>query len=160
MRGERGGFDAMVLEMQKGKFKLSNLSGRPPGTVASLDWLLDLFPGVVLNGRADLLRLMNKSVEAAGLPPEKQRDAFDQVDNEVRANPTLFVRVLMPASTKVSEAHRRTRATLKCAMVGVAAERYRLDLSPYPTIVRIYTECMKLDAFAAAHPDNQPDRDD
>jgi maleylacetoacetate isomerase len=43
---------------------------------------------------------------------------------------------------------------------AVNAERYRLDLSPYPTIARIYGNCMKLNAFAAAHPDNQPDRDD
>jgi maleylacetoacetate isomerase len=42
----------------------------------------------------------------------------------------------------------------------VNSERYRLDLSPYPTIARIYATCMQLDAFAAAHPGNQPDRDD
>ncbi len=42
----------------------------------------------------------------------------------------------------------------------VNSERYRLDLSPYPTLARIYANCMKLDAFAAAHPNNQPDRDD
>jgi maleylacetoacetate isomerase len=42
----------------------------------------------------------------------------------------------------------------------VNSERYRLDLSPYPTIARIYASCMKLDSFAAAHPNNQPDRDD
>ncbi|MBV8778068.1 MAG: maleylacetoacetate isomerase [Alphaproteobacteria bacterium] len=43
---------------------------------------------------------------------------------------------------------------------AVNAERYRLDLSPYPTIARICQACMKLDAFAAAHPNSQPDRDD
>jgi maleylacetoacetate isomerase len=42
----------------------------------------------------------------------------------------------------------------------VNSERYRLDLSPYPTIARIHASCMKLDAFATAHPNNQPDRDD
>ena len=42
----------------------------------------------------------------------------------------------------------------------VNAERYRLDLTPYPTVVRIHDACMQLDAFAAAHPRNQPDRDD
>jgi maleylacetoacetate isomerase len=41
----------------------------------------------------------------------------------------------------------------------VNAERYRLDLAPYPTIARIFENCMKLDAFAAAHPDRQPDRE-
>jgi maleylacetoacetate isomerase len=39
----------------------------------------------------------------------------------------------------------------------VNAERYRLDMSPYPRIARISEACMKLDAFAAAHPRRQPD---
>lgn len=39
----------------------------------------------------------------------------------------------------------------------VNAERYRLDLAPYPTIARIFESCMTLDAFAAAHPSRQPD---
>jgi maleylacetoacetate isomerase len=42
----------------------------------------------------------------------------------------------------------------------VNSERYQLDLAPYPTLVRIHANCLRLDAFAAAHPDNQPDRDD
>ena len=41
----------------------------------------------------------------------------------------------------------------------VNAERYRLDMSPYPTIARIFATCMKESAFAAAHPDDQPDRE-
>jgi maleylacetoacetate isomerase len=41
----------------------------------------------------------------------------------------------------------------------VNAERYRLDMLPYPTISRIFAACMELPAFAAAHPDNQPDRE-
>ena len=41
----------------------------------------------------------------------------------------------------------------------VNAERYRLDMTPYPTIARIFDNCMKLDPFRAAHPDNQPDRE-
>ncbi len=41
----------------------------------------------------------------------------------------------------------------------VNAERYQLDMSPYPTISRIFAACQKLPAFAAAHPDNQPDRE-
>jgi len=41
----------------------------------------------------------------------------------------------------------------------VNAERYRLDMSRYPTIVRVCASCMKLPPFQAAHPDNQPDRE-
>jgi maleylacetoacetate isomerase len=41
----------------------------------------------------------------------------------------------------------------------VNAERYPLDLALYPTIARIRQSCMALEAFAAAHPDRQPDRE-
>jgi maleylacetoacetate isomerase len=40
---------------------------------------------------------------------------------------------------------------------AVNAERYRLDLAPYPTTARIYQSCMRLEPFTAAHPNNQPD---
>lgn len=35
--------------------------------------------------------------------------------------------------------------------------RYHLDESPYPTVMRIYEACDKLDAFQAARPESQPD---
>ncbi|HEY1259933.1 MAG TPA: maleylacetoacetate isomerase [Stellaceae bacterium] len=41
----------------------------------------------------------------------------------------------------------------------VNAERYRLDMAPYPTIARIHANCMQLPAFKDAHPESQPDRE-
>ena len=37
------------------------------------------------------------------------------------------------------------------------ARRFGLDLSPYPTILRIEEACLALPAFDAARPENQPD---
>ena len=37
------------------------------------------------------------------------------------------------------------------------AQRYECDLNPYPAVMRIFDECMKLEAFAAAQPMRQPD---
>jgi maleylacetoacetate isomerase len=37
------------------------------------------------------------------------------------------------------------------------ARRFDVDLTPYPTIVRIEEHCMSLPAFEAARPENQPD---
>ena len=37
------------------------------------------------------------------------------------------------------------------------AQRYECDLGPYPTIVRIFGECMQLDAFASTEPSRQAD---
>jgi maleylpyruvate isomerase len=39
----------------------------------------------------------------------------------------------------------------------VNAGNYALDMSPYPTISRIYEACMRLAPFAHAHPRSQPD---
>jgi maleylacetoacetate isomerase len=37
------------------------------------------------------------------------------------------------------------------------AQRFELDMAPYPTIMRIHANCMALPAFAAAHPSQQAD---
>jgi maleylpyruvate isomerase len=39
------------------------------------------------------------------------------------------------------------------------AHRYPLDLTVYPTIMRVYQNCRAVEAFAAADPDRQPDRE-
>lgn len=37
------------------------------------------------------------------------------------------------------------------------AQRFHIDLAPYPTVQRIAEHCAELDAFIAAHPAQQPD---
>ncbi|MGB0132449.1 MAG: maleylacetoacetate isomerase, partial [Dokdonella sp.] len=37
------------------------------------------------------------------------------------------------------------------------ARRFEVDLTPYPTIVRIEEHCLSMPAFDAARPENQPD---
>jgi len=37
------------------------------------------------------------------------------------------------------------------------AKLYKCDLKPYPTVMRLHEECMKLEAFIAAQPSKQPD---
>ena len=37
------------------------------------------------------------------------------------------------------------------------AQRFNCDLAPYPTLMRVYAECMKLEAFDKAQPAKQPD---
>jgi maleylacetoacetate isomerase len=37
------------------------------------------------------------------------------------------------------------------------AQRYQCDLEPYPTVMKLHEECMKLEAFQRAQPSQQPD---
>jgi maleylacetoacetate isomerase len=39
----------------------------------------------------------------------------------------------------------------------IGAQNSDCDVSPYPTILRIFNNCMALDAFASAHPRKRPD---
>jgi len=37
------------------------------------------------------------------------------------------------------------------------AQRYKCDTAPYPAVMRVFAECMKIDAFDRAQPSKQPD---
>ncbi|MCC7485500.1 MAG: maleylacetoacetate isomerase [Burkholderiales bacterium] len=50
-----------------------------------------------------------------------------------------------------------TMADICLAGQVIGARNSDCDVAPYTTVVRIADECMKLDAFAAAHPRRQPD---
>jgi hypothetical protein len=53
----------------------------------------------------------------------------------------------------VSSASFRVRIAL--GLKGLACESAVVDLAPYPRVRGVYDECMKLDAFAKAHPDQR-----
>jgi maleylacetoacetate isomerase len=65
-----------------------------------------------------------------------------------------------PATGRFCHGDRPGLADIALVPQVVNSERYKLDLAPYPTIARIYSNSLELDAFTAAHPNNQPDRDD
>jgi len=37
------------------------------------------------------------------------------------------------------------------------AQRYQCDMGPYPTVMRVFAECMNVDAFDRAQPSKQPE---
>lgn len=55
--------------------------------------------------------------------------------------------------------HGETPTIADCCLVPQLynARRFGLELSPYPTLVRIEANCLALPAFDAARPENQPD---
>jgi maleylacetoacetate isomerase/maleylpyruvate isomerase len=55
--------------------------------------------------------------------------------------------------------HGDTPTMADCCLVPQIfnAKRYNSDLSPYPTTMRVFEACMKLEAFDRAQPSKQPD---
>jgi len=55
--------------------------------------------------------------------------------------------------------HGDTPSMADCCLVPQIfnAKRYNCDLAPYPTTMRVFDACMKLEAFERAQPSKQPD---
>lgn len=55
--------------------------------------------------------------------------------------------------------HGDTPGMADCCLVPQIfnAKRYDCDLTPYPTVMRVFDACMKLEAFDRAQPSKQPD---
>jgi competence protein ComGC len=142
VRGERAGMDRLMETIQSGKTKLSArdmFSPAPFGdqSATSLGDELTLWtPGSYKSQRAAMLRYMNRAVELVKLPPEQQRVPFQQLEATIKDQPVL-VRLWVPAMGKVSEAARRSQAQLRCAIVAVAAERYRLAKGQWPSTLDV-----------------------
>ena len=62
-----------------------------------------------------------------------------------------------PATGKFCHGDTPTIADICIAAQVVSNERFGVDLTPYPTISRIFDNCMALQAFEKALPKNQPD---
>jgi hypothetical protein len=145
VRGERAGMDRLMETIQSGKTKLSArdlvvLAGMGEQSAPSLSDDLTLWtPGSYKSQRAAMLRYMNRSVELAKLPPEQQYAPFQQLEATTKDQPVL-VRLLVPALSKVSEAARRSHAQLRCAIMAVAAERYRRAKGQWPGTLDVLKE--------------------
>jgi hypothetical protein len=154
LRGERGGAQQLLDTLEKGNVKLSALTGGQSNSWE--DWLFGMFPGVWQFGQADQLRLMNENIEAAKLPLEQQAAAFKQVEDKVKVSRSIAVRLLMPAAQKVAQAERRIQAQMRSALVGVAAERYRLEHGRWPESIEALVQAGLLGAVPLDPFDGQP----
>jgi hypothetical protein len=140
MRGERAGADTLLEAIQTGKLKVTGrdigmiegLGGNQQDGSAGAQAAFLRLPPFITGQRAAMLRYQTRAVEAAKLPPEQQPAAFQQLEVAARSEPIL-VRLLAPAVGKMSEAYRRSRAQLRCAIVATAAERYRRAKGQWPT---------------------------
>jgi hypothetical protein len=162
-RGERAGQDRLMEAIQAGKIKLSardlailaGLSGDPGSGATLCESLLLRIPGSTKFQRSAMLRCMNRIVALAKLPPHERHAEFQQMEMTRGAQPVL-VRLLVPALGKVSDSCQRCDAQLRCALVAVAAERYRRAQGRWPDKLGALKEAGYLQAVPADPYDGQP----
>jgi hypothetical protein len=134
-RGERAISDQCVTWLGSSKGGGTNIAklGGPadPGMVVLMN-----VPGELRREHAALLRTMNEFVEAAKLQDPQRKRRYDELDVLARQQPPL-VRQFAPAMVKMAGAAQRQHAYLRCAVVMLAAERYRQEHRRWPGSVKV-----------------------
>jgi glutathione S-transferase len=101
--------------------------------------------------------------ELVNLPKGEHRDArFAELNRQALLPSLEDESARLNQSLAIIEyrfCHGDTPTMADCCLVPQVfnAKRYDSDLSPYTTIMRVFDQCMKLDAFDRAQPSKQPD---
>jgi maleylacetoacetate isomerase len=152
--------------------------GGPPlfQSMAIMEWLDEMKPqpplmprdprsrarvrGIALIAAADAHPLVVPRIrtylEKTLLLPEDKRNAW-LMHWSLEALKAIEVHLQEKATGRFVHGDAPTIADICLAGQVIGATGYfKCDVSPVPTCMRIYEECMKLDAFSAAHPLKQP----
>jgi hypothetical protein len=118
-------------------------------------WLPDGIVRASSPDRANMLRALNELVEASRLPVEQLLDAFQRI-TDAQQRRDAAARTEMASIRGAADEYARCQAELRCAIAGLAAERYRLAEGAWPdsadALVRAgYLQAVPLDPY-----DGQP----
>jgi hypothetical protein len=153
-RGERAVGDEIMADLQSSPGRARQLigltSGGPGISIMSLDGLRMLIPGAMKTNRMAMLKFNSQMVEIAKLPVDEQFEKFKTVDATTATLPPI-ARMIVPALVKCANASLRDIAQIRCAIVMVAAERYRKAEGHLPAtiadLVPKYLSAVPLDPF-------------
>jgi hypothetical protein len=145
MRGERAGIHRLFSKLESGE--LSSFAQAMPGaatrkqTSDSTWWglLTDFFAySMVLRSHAVLLEWETKAVEKAKLPPVQRYVVLNNFNakflEEVPEGDKskAIARLLFPSVNLFINSEQETHTLLACAVAGLGAERFRLQLGRWP----------------------------
>jgi hypothetical protein len=157
VRGDRAVFDTLLQRLGDGTIDIAKLAGpnkEGPSTATRIGWWI--YRGRFPADRAFCLRWFNDAVAMTQLPLHEQPHAFESLVPAVKAVAKENIMAkLIPAVDAVARAHWRSVAETRCAILGIACERFRLKHNRWPgTLAELCPE------FLAAVPldpyDGQP----
>jgi hypothetical protein len=133
LRGERAWQDRMLTWMAEGEWARLQGSTAAPGLKDRL--LQPLSAGWVKKSHAELLELMSQCIEIAKMPAEKQRPKFRELEQDlprIRESYSPLAALSVPAALKAATSLLRSRLDIRCGIVALACERFRLANGKWP----------------------------
>jgi hypothetical protein len=135
-RGERAGVHHMCSNLEAGEVSFSQLdsfgnqSKKEPGV---WDRVTDFFAvDVIMTDHIWLLKLHTEAVRIAEGPVEHYGPLYKQLAATVHEAPGPLAKLMSRGVTKVPPAVQRGQAHLRCAIVALAAERFRRNNKRWP----------------------------
>jgi hypothetical protein len=136
VRGERAEHHRIIEAIKAGKLKASTFYGTNWGHTGKVEaWLDDITGEVILRrSHGPWIRVMTQVVEIAKLPAEEQRARLKDYLLSINEDSDMpfQVALLMPMVGKFGENFWRHQAHLRCTIVALATERYRLAHGHWP----------------------------
>jgi hypothetical protein len=137
MRGERWILHKTIVSITQGKFstdEFAGLFGRGGmGDNSVWNWFMALGSReMVRREHPQVLETMTRVVDATRLPIKEQFAAEAAIDADVRTKGGPMLRLLLPATSKVNEAARRSVCAATAMHALIAVERYRLRHGKWP----------------------------
>ncbi|MBI3410697.1 MAG: hypothetical protein HY040_20360 [Planctomycetes bacterium] len=129
LRGQLAGYHHLMTSIESGKTPasvLNTLVVQPPKVN-----LLGMVPGRLKKEHGEMLQLLVEMVAAAELPLYEHEAAFNAFEAKLKPDQSQSAQIL-GAHRHVAFTFRRTQAQLRCAMVALAAERYRVAHKDWP----------------------------
>ena len=148
VRGERAAYDVFLRNLADGTYV--SASGKSDDWFDNYTWWLAR--GRLPRDRAYYLGWMNQAVAAAHLPPHQQFAAVKALPELVTDDPGIrFSLLILPAVEKVATATLRSTAEARCAVVGIACERFRQQHKHWPEslaeLVPAFISAVPLDPY-------------
>lgn len=149
--GERAILDRLFANLDSGAAS-SNLDGSraEPSTLERLGWWH--FRANLPADRAFALNWMSLCVDAARLPLHEQQAAFATLPPLVKDQKRIISGLFLPAAEKVAHAYWRSVAELRCAVAGIACERFRQKHGRWPNelaeLVPAFLPAVPLDPYS------------
>jgi hypothetical protein len=156
-RGERAGLHQLMEALESGQASVSLARRLAKGGSSKLpDRATDIVAEhSLVSVHAWILRWLNDFVDAAKLPPWERRKRLEELERRLKEEAPFLARELLPSQWKPAEADQRESARLRCALVALAAERYRKAKGEWP-VKLADLEARELDQVPLDPYDGQP----
>lgn len=149
-RGQRAALDQLFDNLYSGAVDRDSFG--PPGVDSAPRLAWWHYRGWIPSDRAYSLRWMNRCVELAKLPMHEQIAPFREMRLPEPDEPKILSRLLLDGNLSFVEIIWKETAFARCAVVGIACERFRQKHNRWPNdlaeLVPAYLTAIPLDPYS------------